>query len=152
MLPCHVSNDLRNIAQLDHLVSVNSTVEIDFFGQCNSETIAGKYYSSTGGQGDFAKGVRLTENGRGILCLYSTAKNDSISKIVPMLSQGAVVTTSKNDVDIVVTEYGKAELKGKTVQGRTEALIKIAHPKFREQLTFEAIKCGFLPQKNFFRV
>ena len=152
MLPCHVSNDLRNIAQLDHLVSVNSTVEVDFYGQCNSEVIAGKYYSSTGGQGDFAKGVRLTENGRGIICLYSTAKNDSISKIVPMLSQGAVVTTSKNDVDVIVTEFGKAELRGKTVQGRTEALIKIAHPKFREQLTFEAIKRGFLPQKNFYRV
>ena len=60
------------------------------------------------------------------------------------------MTTSKNDVEIVVTEYGKADLKGKTVQDRTEALIKIAHPKFREQLTFEAVKCGFLPQKNFF--
>ncbi|WP_338472988.1 acetyl-CoA hydrolase/transferase C-terminal domain-containing protein [Niallia sp. XMNu-256] len=152
MLPCHVSNDLQNIAQLDHLVSVNSTVEIDFWGQCNSETIAGKYYSSTGGQGDFTKGVRLTENGRGILCLYSTAKNDTISKIVPMLSQGAIVTTSKNDVDIVVTEYGKAELKGKTVQERTEALIKIAHPKFRDELTFEAINRGFIPQKSFYRV
>lgn len=152
MLPCHVSNDLRNIAQLDHLVSVNSTVEVDFLGQCNSETIGGKYYSSTGGQGDFAKGVRMTENGRGIICLYSTAKNDTISKIVPMLSQGAVVTTSKNDVDIIVTEYGKAELKGKTVQGRTAALITIAHPTFREQLTFEAIKGGFLPQKNFYMI
>ncbi len=152
MLPCQVSNDLRNIAQLDHLVSVNSTVEVDFLGQCNSEIIAGKYYSSTGGQGDFAKGVRMTENGRGIICLYSTAKNDTISKIVPMLSQGAVVTTSKNDVDIVVTEFGKAELRGKTVQERTKTLINIAHPTFREQLTFDAIKRGFLPQRNFFIV
>ena len=150
MLPCNVSNDLRNIAQLDNLVSINSTVEIDFLGQCNSETMNGKYYSSTGGQADFAKGVRLTENGRGIICLYSTAKNDTISKIVSVLPQGAVVTTSKNDVDIVVTEYGKAELKGKTIQARTEALINIAHPKFRDQLTFEAIKRGFLSQKNFF--
>ncbi|WP_338447724.1 acetyl-CoA hydrolase/transferase C-terminal domain-containing protein [Niallia oryzisoli] len=150
MLPCQVSNDLRNIAQLDNLVSVNSTVEVDFLGQCNSEVVAGKYYSSTGGQADFAKGVRMTENGRGIICLYSTAKNDTISKIVPKLSEGAVVSTSKNDVDIVVTEFGKAELRGKTVQGRTEALINIAHPKFREQLTFEAIKRGFLPKKNFY--
>jgi acyl-CoA hydrolase len=152
MLPCNVCNDFRNIAQLDHLVTVNSTVEVDFLGQCNSETINGKYYSSSGGQGDFSKGVRLTEHGRGIICLYSTAKNDTISKIVPMLPQGAVVTTSKNDVDIIVTEYGKAELKGKTVQGRTEALIKIAHPNFREQLIYDAIKRGFLPQKNFFMV
>ena len=149
MLPCQVSNDLRNISQLDHLVSVNSTVEVDFLGQCNSETVAGKYYSSTGGQGDFSKGVRMTKHGRGIICLYSTAKKDTISKIVPMLAQGAVVSTSKNDVDIIVTEYGKAELKGKTVQGRTEALINIAHPKFREQLTFDAVKNGFLPKKLF---
>ncbi len=152
MLPCHISNDLHNICQLDHFVSVNSTVEIDFLGQCNSEMIAGKYYSSTGGQGDFTKGARMTKYGRGIICLYSTAKNDSISKIVPMLHQGATVTTSKNDVDIVVTEYGKAELKGKTIQGRTEALINIAHPKFREQLEFEAIRNGFLPQKDFYFV
>ena len=150
MLPCNVSNDLRNIAQLDNLVSINSTVEIDFFGQCNSETMNGTYYSSTGGQADFGKGVRMAANGRGIICLYSTAKNDTISKIVPALPPGAVVTTSKNDVDIVVTEYGMAELKGKTVQERTEALIKIAHPKFRDQLTFEAVKLGFLFQKKFY--
>ncbi|MGW9103313.1 acetyl-CoA hydrolase/transferase family protein [Priestia megaterium] len=150
MLPSNVSNDIRNIAQLDNLVSINSTVEVDFFGQCNSETISGKYYSSSGGQGDFTKGVRLTDNGIGIICLYSTTKNDTISKIVPTLSQGAVVTTSKNDVDIVVTEFGKAELKGKTIQERTVALINIAHPKFREQLIFDAIKRGFLPQKHFY--
>ncbi|MEH7374424.1 acetyl-CoA hydrolase/transferase family protein [Neobacillus drentensis] len=152
MLPCDVCNDVRNIAQLDNLVSVNTTVEVDFLGQCNSETINGKYYSSSGGQGDFTKGIRLTENGRGIICLYSTTKNDTISKIVPALPHGAVVTTSKNDVDIIVTEYGKAELKGKTVQERTEALINIAHPKFREQLAFDAVKRGFLPKKNFYLV
>jgi acyl-CoA hydrolase len=150
MLPCDVCNDIRTISQIDNLVSVNSTVEVDFIGQCNSETINGKYYSSSGGQGDFTKGVRLSKNGRGIICLYSTVKNDTISKIVPQLPQGAVVTTSKNDVDIIVTEYGKAELKGKTIQERTEALINIAHPKFREQLVHDAIKMGFLPQKNFY--
>lgn len=150
MLPCDVCNDPRNIAQLDNLVSINTTVEVDFLGQCNSETINGRYYSSSGGQADFTKGVRLTANGKGIICLYSTAKNDTISKIVPSLPQGAVVTTSKNDVDIIVTEFGKAELKGRTVQERTQALINIAHPKFREELTFEAVKMGFLPQTNFF--
>jgi len=150
MLPCDICNDLRNIAQIDNLVSVNSTIEVDFLGQCNSETINGKYYSSSGGQGDFTKGVRLAKNGRGIICLYSAAKNDTISKIVPTLQQGAVVTTSKNDVDIIVTEYGIAELKGKTIQERTEALINIAHPKFREELIFEATKMGFIPKKNFY--
>ncbi|MCL6632514.1 MAG: 4-hydroxybutyrate CoA-transferase [Alicyclobacillus herbarius] len=152
MLPCNVSNDLRRIAQINNLVSVNSAIEVDFLGQCNSEMVNGKYYSSTGGQSDFAKGVRLAQNGRGIICLYSTAKNDTITKIVPTLCPGAAVTTSKNDVDIIVTEYGKAELKGKTVQERTEALINIAHPKFREQLTFDAIKMGYLPRKNFYMV
>jgi acyl-CoA hydrolase len=149
MLPAHLSNDIRNISQIDNLVSVNATVEVDFMGQCNSEVINGKYYSSTGGQGDFSKAVRLAKNGRGIICLYSTAKNDTISKIVPALPQGTTVSTSKNDVDIIVTEYGKAQLKGKTIQERTEALIKIAHPKFREELTFEAIKKGILSKKNF---
>ncbi|WP_134702065.1 acetyl-CoA hydrolase/transferase family protein [Ammoniphilus sp. YIM 78166] len=152
MLPCSVSNHICNIAQIDHLVSVNATVEVDFLGQCNSETINGKYYSSSGGQADFAKGVRLSKHGRGIICLYSTAKDDTISKIVPTLPKGAVVTTSKNDVDTIVTEYGKAELKGKTIKERTEALIRIAHPKFRDELTFEAIQMGLLQQKNFFTV
>ncbi|MFC0273249.1 acetyl-CoA hydrolase/transferase family protein [Metabacillus herbersteinensis] len=148
-LPCDQSNDLRAISKFDNLVSINSTVEIDFLGQCNSETVKGSYYSSTGGQGDFAKGARLTKNGKGIICLYSTAKNDTISKIVPTLSVGAVTTTSKNDVDMVVTEYGVAQLKGKTIRERTEALINIAHPKFREELEFEARKLGYLPVKNF---
>ncbi|WP_216830777.1 acetyl-CoA hydrolase/transferase family protein [Alkalihalobacterium elongatum] len=150
MLPCEKSNDLCTIAKIDNLVSINATVEVDFLGQCNSETVKGKYYSSSGGQADFAKGARLAKNGRGIICLYSTAKNDTISKIVPTLPQGAVTTTSKNDVDLIVTEYGVAELKGKTVRERTEALINIAHPKFREELEYEARKLGFLPSRNIF--
>lgn len=144
MLPVNESNDPRIIAQVDNIVSINATVEVDFLGQCNSETVAGKYYSSTGGQSDFAKGVRLAKNGRGIICLHSTAKQDTISKIVPALPPGAVVTTSKNDVDRIVTEYGIAELKGKTIRERTRALIDIAHPKFREELEFQAKKMGYL--------
>ncbi|GAX90268.1 acetyl-CoA hydrolase/transferase family protein [Effusibacillus lacus] len=144
MIPVNQSNDIRVISQFDNIVSINATVEVDFLGQCNSETIGGKYYSSTGGQADFAKGVRLAKNGRGIICLHSTAKNGQVSKIVPTLPEGAVVTTSKNDVDIVVTEYGMAELKGKTIRERTKALIGIAHPKFREELEFAARKMGYL--------
>ncbi|WP_239422031.1 acetyl-CoA hydrolase/transferase C-terminal domain-containing protein [Bacillus sp. CGMCC 1.16541] len=150
MLPCDQSNNVCSIAQLENLVSINSTVEVDFLGQCNSETVVGNYYSSTGGQSDFAKGARLAKNGRGIICLYSTTKNDTISKIVPRLPAGAVATTSKNDVDFIVTEYGVAELKGKTIRERTESLIQIAHPKFREELEMEAKKLGYLPLKKFY--
>lgn len=140
MLPCDVTNSPLNIAQVDNLVSINSSVEVDFFGQCNSESVKGELYSSTGGQADFTKGVRMTKDGRGIICLYSTAKNDTISTIVPELAYGSLVSTSKNDVDTVVTEYGKAELIGKTFGERAEALINIAHPKFREELRQRAIE------------
>ncbi|WP_216828315.1 acetyl-CoA hydrolase/transferase family protein [Alkalihalobacterium elongatum] len=143
MLPVDETNDVRHIASIDRMVTINATVEVDFLGQCNSETIGGRYYSSTGGQGDFGIGARMAKEGRGVICLHSTAKNGEISKIVPTLPSGAVVTTSKNDVDYVVTEYGVAKLRGKTIRERTQNLINIAHPKFREELTFAAKKMGF---------
>ncbi|MFV8827366.1 acetyl-CoA hydrolase/transferase family protein [Alkalihalobacterium sp. APHAB7] len=144
MLPVDETNDVRHISSIDRMVTINATVEVDFLGQCNSETIGGRYYSSTGGQGDFGIGARMAKEGRGVICLHSTAKNGEISKIVPTLPSGAVVTTSKNDVDYVVTEYGVAKLRGKTIRERTQNLINIAHPKFREELTFVAKKMGFL--------
>ena len=143
-LPVHIVNDPREIAKEDNIVSINATTEVDFYGQCASETIAGSYYSSTGGQADFAQGVRLAKNGKGFICLHSTAKNGTISRIRPHLNHASVVTTSKNDVDRIVTEYGVAELRGKSISERTKALIQIAHPKFREELTFEAKQLGFL--------
>jgi acyl-CoA hydrolase len=144
MLPVDVCNDVRVISQIPNMVSINATVEVDFLGQCNSETVQGRYYSSTGGQTDFARGARLSENGRGIICLHSTTKDERLSKIVPALFPGSVVSTSKNDVDTIVTEYGAAVLKGKTIRERTQALIGIAHPKFREELAFAARKMGYL--------
>ena len=144
MMPCTVTNDVRNIAQEDNLVAINSAVEVDFLGQCSSEKVQATYYSSTGGQADYTKGVRLTANGQGIICLYSTAKRDEVSTIVPTLFKGAAVTTSKNDIDTVVTEYGAAQLKGKTISERVEALIKIAHPKFRDELKEQALAMGYL--------
>ncbi|WP_047985520.1 acetyl-CoA hydrolase/transferase family protein [Ornithinibacillus californiensis] len=144
MLSVDQVNDPRNIAQEDNMVAINSTTEVDFYGQCASETVAGKYYSSTGGQVDFGTGVRFAKNGKGFICLYSTAKNDTISRIKPILAPGSVVTTSKNDVDYIVTEYGIAHMRGKSIFDRTKALIDIAHPKFREELEFEAKKLGFL--------
>ena len=144
LFPVNETNDSRTISKLENLVTINSTVEVDFLGQCNSETIGTYYYSSTGGQGDFSIGSRLSTNGKGIICLHSTTKNDTISKITPTLKPGSVVTTSKNDVDYVVTEFGVAKLRGKTIRERTKELIQIAHPKFREELTFEAKKMGYL--------
>lgn len=140
MLPCDVTNSPVNISKVDNLVSINSSVEVDFYGQCNSESVGGKLYSSTGGQADFTKGVRMTKDGRGVICLYSTAKKDTISTIVSELAQGSIVSTSKNDVDTVVTEYGKAELIGKTFSERAEALIAIAHPDFRKDLRERALE------------
>lgn len=143
MLPVDQTNDVRNIAAIDQMVSINATVEVDFLGQCNSETVGGRYYSSSGGQSDFAKGVRMAKAGRGIICLHATAKQGTISKIVPTLPAGAAVTTSKNDVDMIVTEWGVAQLKGKPIRERTRALIGIAHPAFRDELEFAAKKMGY---------
>lgn len=142
--PVNYTNDPRNIAKEDNIVSINATTEIDFYGQCASETIGGKYYSSTGGQADFAIGVQFAKNGKGFICTHSTAKNETISRIRPSLAPNSVVTTSKNDVEYVVTEYGVARLKGKSLSERTKALISLAHPKFREELLFEAKKMGIL--------
>lgn len=144
MLSCDYVNNQDVIKRLDNLVSINSTVEIDFLGQCNSERIRNHYYSSTGGQTDFMKGVKKTAHGKGIICMYSTAKNDTVSTIVPVLYTGSPVSTSKNDTDIVVTEYGIAYLKGKTIKERTKELINIAHPKFKDYLYEEALKLKYI--------
>ncbi|AMA73047.1 MULTISPECIES: acetyl-CoA hydrolase/transferase family protein [Aneurinibacillus] len=144
MLPVDYVNDPRIIGQEDNIVSINATTEVDFMGQCASETIAGRYYSSSGGQADFARGIRFAKNGKGFICLHSTTRDGSISRIRPQLTLGSVVTTSKNDVDHIVTEYGVASLRGKSIAERTKALLAIAHPKFREELEFEARKFGLL--------
>lgn len=144
MLSVDYVNDPRNIANEDKMVAINATTEIDFYGQCASETVAGSYYSSTGGQVDFGTGVQFAKNGKGFICMHSTAKDGTISRIKPILTPGSVVTTSKNDVDYIVTEYGIAQLKGKSLSKRTQSLISLAHPKFREELLFEAKQSGVL--------
>lgn len=143
-LPVSLVNDPREIALEKNIVSINATTEIDLFGQCASETVGGKYYSSSGGQIDFARGVRFAENGKGYICMTSTAKNDEISRIKLDLTPGSVVTTGKNDVDNIVTEYGIARLHGVSLSERAKRLIAIAHPNFREELLFEAKKRGLL--------
>ncbi|WP_227936811.1 acetyl-CoA hydrolase/transferase family protein [Alkalihalobacillus deserti] len=142
MYPVNQTNASCFISQIDQLVTINATIEVDFLGQCNSESVGGRFYSSTGGQGDFGIGARMSSNGKGIICLHSTAKEGTISKIVPTLAKGSVTSTSKNDVDYIVTEYGVAKLRGKTVRERAEALISIAHPKFRDELREQAKAMG----------
>jgi acyl-CoA hydrolase len=144
MQPVDYVNDPRIIGQEDNIVSINATTEVDFLGQCASETIGGRYYSSTGGQADFARGARFAKNGKGFICLHSTAKDGEISRIRPQLTIGSAVTTSKNDVDYIVTEHGVASMRGKSISQRTHELLNIAHPKFREELAFEAKKFGLI--------
>ncbi|WZX99403.1 acetyl-CoA hydrolase/transferase C-terminal domain-containing protein [Bacillus sp. FSL W7-1360] len=144
MMPVDETNNSCLMREMSHLFTINAAVEVDLLGQCNAETVAGSYYSSTGGQGDFGIGARMSREATGVICLHASAKQGAISKIVSRLSPGAIVTTSKNDVDIVVTEYGIAKLRGKTIRERAAALIAIAHPNFREKLTQEAREMGYL--------
>ena len=137
-------NDPRVIAREPNFIAINATTEVDFYGQCASETVAGRYFSSSGGQYDFSRGAMYSEGGQGFIVLQSTTRDGSMSKIRPTLTPGSVVTTSKNTVDKIVTEYGVAEMRGRTLRQRAEALISIAHPKFRDELTKEAKEMSFI--------
>ncbi len=141
------TNDPFVIAQNHKMVSINTTIEIDFSGQCCSESIGYKQFSGTGGQADTAIGAQKSLGGKSFIALYSTAQitgeqgeKKNISKIVPTLKPGAAVSLSRNDVDYVVTEYGVASLRGETLASRAKQLISIAHPDFREELEHEAKK------------
>jgi len=137
-------NDPRLVASEPNFVSINATLAVDFLGQCASETIGGRYYSSSGGQADFARGAAYSEGGQSFIVLQSTAKGGTVSRIVPQLAAGDVVTTVKNTVDQVVTEYGVAELRARSVRERTLALIAIAHPDFRDELTRRAHEINYI--------
>ena len=136
MAPVDYVNDPYVIAKNEKMISINSCVQVDLMGQVASETIGYTQISGTGGQVDFIRGAARSKGGKAIIAMPSTVKG-KISKIVPLLDEGAAVTTSRNDVDYVVTEYGIAALKGRTLRQRAEALIAIAHPDFREELTAE---------------
>lgn len=144
MLPVEYVNNPYTIGQIDNFISVNAGLEVDFLGQVCAESIGPMPFSGSGGQFDYVKGVKMSKGGKSFIAMNSTAKNDTISKIKPMLTLGATVTTHKNEVDCIVTEYGVAVLKGKTMRERTKELINIAHPKFREELTLEAKKLNIL--------
>lgn len=142
--PVDYVNDPRRIGREPRFVSINATMEVDLLGQCASETLAGRLYSGSGGQADFARGAMFSEGGQGFITLHSTTKDGSISRIRSHLTPGSVVTTNKNIVDKVVTEWGIAELRGRSVRERAQSLINIAHPDHRAQLRSEAGALGFL--------
>ena len=137
MKPVSYVNDPFVISQNDNVVSINSALQIDLMGQVCAEAIGLKQYSAVGGQMDFVRGASASKGGRSIIAFGATTKGGTISKIVPFLTQGAAVTTSRNDVDYIVTEYGIAHLKGKSLRERAKALIGIAAPAFRDDLAKE---------------
>jgi acyl-CoA hydrolase len=144
MHPSNFTNDPYVAGQNDNLMSINASLQVDLLGQCGSESIGHLPYSGTGGQVDFVRAANRSRGGKSFIVLPSTAKNDTISRIVPTLSPGTHATTSKNDVNFVVTEYGVAQLRGKSAKQRAEALIAIAHPDFRAELRAAANKmCVF---------
>ena len=131
------TNDPFVVAKIDNIISINSAMQVDLMGQVNAEMIGYKQFSGVGGQVDFVRGASRAKGGKAIIAMPSTAGHDKISKIVPLLDEGAAVTTSRNDVDYVITEFGIAPLKGRTLRQRAIALIKIAHPDFRDGLIAE---------------
>jgi acyl-CoA hydrolase len=144
MHPVSLTNDPYIAGQNDNLHAVNATMQIDFLGQCGSESLGFQPYSGTGGQTDFVRAANRSRGGKAFIVLPSTAKNDTISRIVPWLSPGTHVSTTKNDINYVVTEFGVAQLRGKSAHQRCEALIAIAHPNFREELRIAARKMKLL--------
>lgn len=140
MVRASYGNDPAVIARNDNMVSVNTTLEMDLTGQACSESIGSMQFSGAGGATDYAYGAMHSKGGRGILAFPSTARHGTVSKIKTQLMPGAVVSISRNLVDYVVTEYGIAQLRGRTVRERVHALIAIAHPDFRKDLEAEARK------------
>jgi acetyl-CoA hydrolase len=142
--PTEYVNDPFVIAQNDRMVAINSAIEIDLTGQVCADSIGPKLYSGVGGQLDFIYGASRAKGGVPIIALPSTAKGDQLSRIVPMLKQGAGVVTSRNHVRYVITEFGIADLYGKSIRQRATALINVSHPKFRDELTVQAKELNYI--------
>jgi len=143
--PVDYVNDPFIVRQNENLVAINSAIELDLTGQVCSDSIGAYIYSGFGGQVDFIRGAASSKGGRPVIAISSTAKGGEASRIVPFLSQGAGVVTSRADVHYVVTEYGVANLFGRNLRDRAEALIGIAHPKFRDDLLRAAKERRLLP-------
>ena len=140
--PVDFTNDPYLASRNDNLHAINATLQIDLLGQCGSESLGQTPYSGTGGQADFVRAANRSRGGKAFIVLPSTAKDDTISRIVPVLSPGTHVTTSKNDINYVITEFGVAQLRGKSAGQRARELIGIAHPNFRVELANALARLG----------
>jgi 4-hydroxybutyrate CoA-transferase len=140
MYPVDYTNNVMIAGKVNKLISINSALQVDLFGQVGADTLGYQQYSGVGGQVDFVRASSLSLGGKSIIALPSTNKKQTISRIVPKLNEGSCVTTSRNDVHYVITEYGIADLRGKTIRQRAKELIKISHPDFHDQLETEFIK------------
>ena len=143
-LPVDYTNDPAIIAQHPRFMSVNGALAVDFYGQVCAESLGTRHVSGTGGQSDYVRGAVASKGGKSFIAFASTAAGGTVSRIGATLPVGSVVSTSKNDVDYIVTEYGIAQLRGKTLWQRTKELIAIAHPDFRDQLLYDARKMNIL--------
>lgn len=144
ILPVDHVNNPYVICQNENFVSVNAALEIDLTGQVCAESIGSRQFSGSGGQLDYVRGALMSRGGMSFIAFPSTAKGGTLSKIKPFLTPGAAVTTGRNEVDMIVTEYGVAKLRGRSFSERAKALISIAHPDFRDQLMFEGRKMGIM--------
>ncbi len=137
-------NDPYVIGQNDKMIAINSALEVDLTGQVCADSIGPSFYSGIGGQVDFIRGAKRSRGGKAIICMLSTAMEGSVSRIVPRLSEGAGVVTTRGDVDVIITEFGLATLHGKTIRERVLSLIAIAHPDFRNGLLEAAKKMQYV--------
>jgi 4-hydroxybutyrate CoA-transferase len=144
MHPVDYTNDTAVIRRNTRMTAINSAIQVDLTGQVCADTIGTYFFSGVGGQMDFMRGAALSQDGKAIIALPSTAKDGSVSRIVPTLTEGAGVTTTRAHVQYIVTEHGVAFLHGKSIRERAHALIGIAHPRFRDELTNWALQHAYL--------
>ena len=146
VVPFSMANDARTIAKNKNMISINATMAFNLFGEAASDCISWKQQSATGGQLDFVRGAQWSEGGKSFIATTSSfVKNGKrISKIVPFFAPGTAVTTPRSDIHWVATEYGCVNLKNLTMDDRARAMISLAHPEFREELTAEAKKYGLI--------
>lgn len=149
--PVDYTNDIRSISAIDNFISINNTVDLDLFGQVNAESAGVKHISGAGGQLDFVLGAYLSKGGKSFICCSSTftTKDGQVkSRILPTLNPGSIVTDTRANIHYLVTEYGMVNLKGLSTWQKTEAIISVAHPDFRDELIAEAEKMHIWRRSN----